>query len=462
LYSQPQSLPYGINNIDVLGYASSGLLVHEWGKNVHYVECFKSDMTTRWKKELIITDRNSRIEDVLLHQDTLIAYYSYFYKGNRILKMNAYNASLNIILNAQVIDTINRAYNYDDFDVKTATTFDREFANIYYIKPDFDRNPIIYQHAFTNNLMLTTRSSAAVNNMKQPDLIDAAALGFNYNVFVIGEYQAKNFQNDFNYTSLSILTNNNGLIAQQSIDAGTMLLGTPLVKRDVLRNSLILCGLYSDNPGVKATGTYFIKVNLNEGLLFQIQFLPFTESFITNLSGSQQVKKNDGASNYKPTDLLVKKDGGIILVTESQWRSTEYIGSPGMGAFGVSNSMLITYYHYNDIIVFSLDSAGAATWYQILRKRQASDNNNGLYLSYGLFTGADNMYLFYNDQVLNQQTMSAYIIDTNGNNRREEFFDNTKKNISPIPKMSKQISLDEFVMPSFRRGYFQMIKIILP
>lgn len=461
LYSQPQSLPYGINNIDVLGYTSSGLLVREWGKNVQYIECFKSDMTTRWKKELIITDRNSRIEEVLLQNDTIIALYSHYSKGYRILKLNAYSSSLNIILNAQIIDTINSDYTYDDYDVKTTTTFDREYVNTYYTKADFDRNQIIYQNAFTNSLKIKSKSSTAVNNMKQPDLIDAVALGFNFNAFVIGEFQAKNFQNDFIYSSLAILTNNNGLIAQQNIDANGMLFGAPLIKRDVLRNKLIICGLYSDNPGVKATGTYYINVSMGEGLIYQIQFLPFTEGFISNLVGSQQVKKNDGATNFKPTDLLVKKDGGIVLMTESQWRSTEYIGSPGMGAFGVSNSMLVNYFHYNDILVFSLDSTGAATWHQVLRKRQSSDNDNGFYLGFGLFTGANNMYLFYNDRVLNQQTLSAYILETNGTNRREEIFDNNKKNISPIPKMSKQISLDEFVVPSFRRGYFQLIKIIL-
>lgn len=459
LFSPPQTLPYGINNLDVLGYASSGLLVREWGKNSNYIECFKNDLTSRWKKELIFTERNIHLESVLLQNDTLIALYSQYSKGYRILKMNAYNASLNLVQNSRLLDTINNNYSYDDFDVLTNTTYQRDFVNAYYSKSDFSRNPIIYQYAFTNNLAVTAKCQIAINQLKQPDIIDAVAIGFNYNVYVVGEYQSRNNQNDFYYSALSIATNNNGASSQQLIDAKGMLLGKPLIKQDVLRDKLIICGLYADNVGVKATGTYYISVALDEALAYTIQFLPFTEAFIANLSGTQQIKKSDGVINFKPTHMLIKKDGGILFFTESQWRSTEYIGSPGIGAFGVSNSMLVTYFHYNEIIAFSLDSTGAATWYQILRKRQASDNDNGFYLSYGIFTGADNVYLFYNDRVLSQQTLSAYLLDIDGNNRREEFFDNNKKNLSPIPKMSKQVSIDEYVIPSFRRGFFQLVKI---
>lgn len=461
VYSPPQTLPYGINNINVLGYSSSGLLVREWGRNAHYIECFKSDLTSRWKKELVFVERNVHVEDVLLQNDTLIALYSHYSRGYRILKINIYNSSLNIIQSGRVIDTINYNYDNDDFVVMATTTFDRNFINVYYAKSDFDRNPIIYQCAFSNNLNDIFKSQAAVNQLKQPDLAEGIALGFNHNLFVTGDFVSKNYQNDFIYSALNILINQNGNISQQHIDAGNVLLGKPLLKRDLLRDRVVLCGLYAESAGVRAAGTYYLSVSLESGLPFNLQFLPFTETFIANLAGTQQVKKSDGVNNFKPTHLLVKKDGGVIFFTESQWRSTEYIGSPGIGAFGISNTMLVTYFHFNEIIAFSLDSTGAASWYQILRKKQASDNDNGFYLSYGLFTGADKIYLFYNDRVLSQQTLSAYVIDTDGNNRREEFFDSNKKNLSPIPKMSKQISLDEFVIPSFRRGFFQLIKITL-
>lgn len=444
-----------------MGYCSSGLLVREWGKNAHYIECFKSDLSTRWKKELLFTERNIHVENVLLHNDTIIALYSQYSKGYRILKANVYNASLNLLLNSQVIDTINYNYAADDFEVNTATTFNRDFVNGYYAKSDFNRVPIIYQVAFTNNIQIKGRSQIAVSQLKQPELIEAVALGYNYNVYVVGDFQTRNFQNDFPFTALSIVTNNNGSSSQQLIETNGMLLGTPLVKQDVIRDKLLICGLYAETAGLKASGTYYISVSLSNNLAYNIQFLPFTESFIANLSGTQQIKKNDGVINFKPTHMLVKKDGGILLFTESQWRSTEYIGSPGVGAFGISNTMLVTYFHFNDILVFSIDSTGAAKWYQVLRKKQSSDNDNGFYLSFGIYTGADKIYLFYNDRVLSQLTLSAYILDTEGNNRREEFFDNNKKNLSPIPKMSKQVSIDEFVIPSFRRGFFQLIKITL-
>ncbi|GDX47734.1 hypothetical protein LBMAG25_05520 [Bacteroidota bacterium] len=460
IHSPEQAIPYGISNIDVMGYASTGLLVREWGKNTEFIECFKDDLSTRWKKELIITDRNSRIEDVVLHNDTIIAFYSHYSKGHRILRMNVYNASLNLLTNAHTIDTINSGYSYDEFDVFTTASFQRDYVNTYFTKSDFERTPVLYQHAVLNSAKTQAKSSAVVSNLQQPDLIDVIALGYNHNAYVLGEYETKNFQNDFIYPALAVLINNNGVITQKLIRSPDVLFGEPIIKRDIIRNKLILCGMYSDNPGVKAAGTYYINLLTQDTMPYQIQFLPFTEAFVTNLIGNQQLKKNDGVTNFKPTDLLVKKDGGIIMLTESQWRSTEYIGAPGMGAFGVNNSMLITYFHYNDILAFAFDSIGSAQWYQVLRKRQSSDNDNGFYLGFSLFTGPDNMYLFYNDRVLSQQTLSAYIIDTNGNNRREEIFDNNKKNTAPIPKMSKQISLQEFVIPSFRRGYFQLIKIV--
>ena len=109
---------------------------------------------------------------------------------------------------------------------------------------------------------------------------------------------------------------------------------------------------------------------------------------------------------------------GTILITEQQDESSETIGSNSFGAMNITPVTVINYFHYNDIVVFSLDSTGAADWFQTLRKKQTSDNDFGYYLSYGLMIGPQSLFLFYNDVVSSQHRLSMYELKINSDNKQ--------------------------------------------
>jgi hypothetical protein len=120
---------------------------------------------------------------------------------------------------------------------------------------------------------------------------------------------------------------------------------------------------------------------------------------------------------------------------------------------------MVNIYHYNDIILFYFNSDGSFNKYEIIRKKQATENDNGSYSSFSAISTGLDLKIFFVDDLLIKNDFIEESIDDNINISRKVLLNQNDKNLMMIPKMAVQTQVNELVLPSYRNNDFRLIKI---
>jgi hypothetical protein len=460
-YSLPQTLPYGTSNGYILGKNSEGILAHLTGRSNDWLLCYSSvTLSLKWKKEITVEEKSATVQSAFLLGDTIGVLYTVNLRGNRILKVNLYSPRFSMLREGQALDTMPSLL-MDDSDYRVATSLLGSHALVYRQSGEFNRKKEIRYVAFSNNLQTVRSGSLVLNRYVVPELIRAYVSDNGAVFFLCGDNKSRNYNHLYRYDEVGVFSETrfgsdyNGLVYEKS------LIGKPLFKLDNLNNGWVITGLYGNKAGNEATGSFFMRREFSDTTVAQ-QFMPFTEDFIANIAGQQQTKRARGFYDYEPTDLIVRRDGGAIFVTEAQTQYSENLAAGRFNTMGAGPGMITNHFYFNDLVVFSMDSTGKPEWSQVLRKKQQSDNDEGYYLSYGLLIGPRQLWMVYNDRVGGANNLSGYSVSGTGENKRTVLVDTDRKSLAPIPSQSKQIGPNVLVIPSLRKGQFQLIKITFP
>lgn len=177
---------------------------------------------------------------------------------------------------------------------------------------------------------------------------------------------------------------------------------------------LIFSGLYSEDEGSGIRGVFFIKTDA-EGTILNKEYHPFSTDFL--IQGRSTWAKNkvfdvdfngrqvDGLGNFIMHDLRKTSDQGYIGVAEHFEIEKRF---SGVGTPGSSNRM-DTYFYYDDILVYKLDSLGVLDWVKRIPKSQNSINDNGYYLSIVQALTTDHLYILFNDNKKNYDDLNYYL-----------------------------------------------------
>lgn len=177
---------------------------------------------------------------------------------------------------------------------------------------------------------------------------------------------------------------------------------------------LIFSGLYSEDEFSGIRGVFFIKID-SEGTILKKEYHPFSVDFLT-LGKSSWAKNRaldndfngrpvDGLGNFIMHDLRKTSDNGYIGVAEHFEIEKRFsgVGTPG------SSNRIDTYYFYDDILVYKLDSLGVLDWVKRIPKSQNSINDNGYYLSIVQALTDDDLYILFNDNSKNYDDLNYYL-----------------------------------------------------
>ncbi|PHR49030.1 MAG: hypothetical protein COA32_03005 [Fluviicola sp.] len=178
--------------------------------------------------------------------------------------------------------------------------------------------------------------------------------------------------------------------------------------------NLIFSGLYSEDEFSGIHGVFFIKTD-SEGEILNKEYHPFSVDFL-NLGKSSWAKNRalendfngmpvDGLGNFVMHDLRKTSDNGYIGVAEHFEIEKRF---SGVGTPGASNR-IDTYFFYDDILVYKLDSLGVLDWVKRIPKSQNSINDNGYYLSIVQALTDNHLFLLFNDNSKNYDDLNYYL-----------------------------------------------------
>ena len=232
------------------------------------------------------------------------------------------------------------------------------------------------------------------------------------------------------------------------------------LKVDNANNHVYFGGFYANKKNGDFDGVIYGAFDI-AGKNFQtIKFLPFDEQ-LALAAGSQ--RRKHVFDNYQVRQIIVKNDGGFVLVSEVNYVTTRSTYMPGMGYYSYYSpysSSMVREFHYNDIMALSYDNGGQRQWASFVPKEQYSQEDNGVFSSYALLNSGGTLAFLFNDFNSRQSRIQLATMDADGKTHVNSFAAEGNDNPDWLPKSGKQVAARVLVVPCLHKKQICFAKVV--
>lgn len=232
------------------------------------------------------------------------------------------------------------------------------------------------------------------------------------------------------------------------------------VKVDREQDRLYIGGFYSDKKNGHFEGVLYAYYDIIEKEFREMKAIPFSDR-LREATGDRSKKR--AFNDYRVKELIVKNDGGFVMIAEDFFITTRSNYSSGFGYYSwyyPTMSSSVREYNYGDIIAISCDGNGKPEWTKFVRKYQYSQEDGGIFSSYGLVNTGGAIGFLYNDFSMNSSRVKLASLDIEGNITSNTIGAQKVSNTDWLPRSGKQISANEFVVPCLKRNEICFVKVV--
>ena len=225
---------------------------------------------------------------------------------------------------------------------------------------------------------------------------------------------------------------------------------------DNVHHRLLMGGLFSERNGGRSLGLYLATVGIGDGQV-QLRTVLFDEALLQSVYG-KEVSLSKGVSDFVVQDMVLRQDGGVLMIAEMQKEYSRRPNMPGRRDFAYPRGGWTDYY-YEDLMLFSIHPDGSEHWNAVLHKKQYSQDDEALYSSYFLFKTPEKLRLLFNDEIRQENMVSEFVVRGNGYFRRQSVFSTDYQRLRLRLRDAIQVSWNVCVVPSERNNRLSLVRI---
>ncbi len=233
------------------------------------------------------------------------------------------------------------------------------------------------------------------------------------------------------------------------------------MKIDNVNRKVYFGGFYSDKKNGNFNGIIYAAYDIASGSFSGNRIIPFDAELVdgTNLKHN----KTHTFDNYEVKQLIVKNDGGFVLISEVHFVTQRTNYMPTMGYYSYYspyNTTMVHEYHYNDIMALSYDKDGNREWGSNIPKEQYSQEDGGVFSSYAFVNTGGTLAFLYNDFNINHSRIQLATVGANGKTEVHSFSAEGNDNPDWLPRSGKQVSSRTLVVPCFHKKQICFAKVV--
>jgi hypothetical protein len=445
-------LPSKSPKFKIIGKNNDGIIVRLFGSE-DVIEVFSDDLKLLSSKTIEFKNQEGPLQHVMLNKTGAVIFYLMQDKKMSVLFAQPVNSKFMEIGKPIAIDTIVDRKDLVASNLRFKSSADQSFTFIYY--PFFAAGEVqsvrficldrALQSIYNKNIPIG-REEAALESSRS--LIDNSG-----NACLILKSQTRNEYNVFRAAA-------NGDVSAFNISLPKRVFGEPSIESDNKNGNILFSSFYDDaaEPTEEvANGFLFLSVNAENGEVRDKTITPFDKEFITSLTG-RETRENGRLYTFNLKKTVLRNDGGGLVIAESfikEEREVPMVGiQPGFNTYRTSSI-----YQFNDIIAFSFNAKGVVEWNAVMRKKQASEDDNGAFSSFFIANQKDRLRLIYLDDISSSSDLNEYVLQSNGKSERKTLINQEVSDVMLLPKSGRQVSPDAVVIPSYKSGVLKLIKI---
>jgi hypothetical protein len=243
----------------------------------------------------------------------------------------------------------------------------------------------------------------------------------------------------------------------------------------VKENGQIICsGFYSEKGVYSIKGAFFMTLDATSKAPLGQHLQEFDADFLTEFMSESKAKKGGELYEYDLDDLVMRDDGGVVLVAEQYYHYTHtYYSGTGMNR----TMQTMHFYNYNDIIAVNINPDGKIAWTKKIPKHQTSVNDGGFFSSYTLSVINNKLYFLFNDSPrnldnspgdrtvnFNGRRSSVVVLvqlDRGGNLEKVPLFTAKDADVITRPKVCEQVSANEVILYGQKKSNHKFARVTL-
>ena len=469
-------------DFEILGRFSENFLIFKNTNRRRELTIYDNNMSIKQTVKLdFISDRVSDI-DFITYPDYFIMIWQ-FEKGNitrcRAAKMNADGKLLGVVTD---LDTVRTGLFADKTSYSIAKSEDRKKILISKVR---DRNDVydLFTKIYDENLNLLETS------MKIFDYNDRREYFGDMQIDNDGTYVFTKLRHNARIEFINTLEVYAKRLGSDSlmiipVPLNDQLIQEPNLKVDNVNNRYLVNSFsYKRNAG-NVNGIFTAIIDRNPFALAKKSINIFSDSLRDKLSVRSDWRTVFDNFNFR--NVILKKDGGFMAVSEEYYKTRRYgnsyddrfgTGNNGFnrygsasdyymynrGAYGYYRPFNDSYnrdivYNYNDIISFSFTKDLVLQWNNVINKT-TSDIENDNFLSFANMNAGAEMHFLFLQKDNNRQIISDHALQPDGSVIRYATLKGREAGYYFMPRLGRQTGLHQMIIPCLVRNNIAFAKI---
>jgi hypothetical protein len=480
VYSEPDRDDNRRINFEVIGKISGNFLIYKDAGSKNYISVYDNEMkqVDRVEHDYIPNERLINI-DFFTYPDFVYLVYQY-QKKNVVycdaVKVDGKGQKISDIFS---LDTTHIGFAGNNKIYSAITSEDKNSLMIFKINSKNRSKYLLTTLLFDNNLTLRKRSSfhLAMDDMKEDYL----------NEF--------NLDNDGDLVFTKFVRGGNDAIAEtqllwkpamadslKTVDVALnkIFLDELHIKVDNLNKRYFLTSFYYKQRRGNIDGFYFYTWDKQTQTPSLQNAVPLGEELRNEARGEASVRT--AFNDYFIRNIIVKRDGGFIIGSESYYTTSRYnnswnrwnylYGSP-FGYYDYysyspmysswwwrnqySNNQAVRH-HADNITILSFDNTGKLQWSNVIHKQQF-DDQTGAQVSYQAVNTGGQIHFVFNEEDKRAMLLTDYILSPDGQVTRNPTLKNLDQKYEFLSKFGKQVSSRQIIIPCYYRNYICFAKV---
>ncbi len=218
-----------------------------------------------------------------------------------------------------------------------------------------------------------------------------------------------------------------------------------------------IAAFYSQRKAPQVQGLVFAEVRGPGFFLAFTRKTPLPAEILQRYLSERQIARGRGIPDLYLDHLIPRYDGGAILIGEQFYITT--VSFRNFYGFWYTQDV----YHYDDVLLFSVDSTGNLEWVRVLPKSQSGASEQEL--SYGLLVGEERLYILYRSHMRGTGSQ-VYVVTINQNGEISSprpLLSNFRSSDVFYRRFTRQLNNREGIMAYYRQrtGQFVLIRLEL-
>jgi hypothetical protein len=427
------------------------IFFHDRGFEQNF-EIYDNELRYKTLRQPEFEKKNIKPLGVLPRDSSFNFYYYFTDEGKYFIRVNTYDKYVSLLDSATLVSK-EKSF----FQSNPRFTFSKDTSKVLIYTPE-EKNMRL-QLVDNINLKTIFEFTLSVKDFNFRTDFEKILVSNEGEIFIVGrESSFWNKNDDEGFTLLNVKSPE--YITVHKFTPESNRITDLLMDYDEKNKKLAFGGLISPNSDYNSIGYFGFSITPKTiPLDAEIIINKFSLEFIADVTG-KKVGKSKELSYFKIRDMVIRNDGGVILISEliKEFTRRAQMNNPGQFGTYFPPRGFIDYYH-EDLILLTTFANGNEHWKKILFKKQFSQDDDGIYSSYFVFKTPSRLRLIYNDEIKSNNTVSEYVIDGLGNFERKSILSTEYQNLKLRFRNAIQTGSNSFIVPSEKSWKINLVKI---